>query len=118
MRPWYYKNQLIYAKGYGLANMEYNIPYSASSVYRIRSTSKQFTAACIVILLEKDILSLDDNLKILFPHFPEYSKEITIRHLLNHTSGIRYYLQIIFFLKGLGDDDYYINDNVMQWLIN
>ncbi|MFT6337805.1 MAG: CubicO group peptidase (beta-lactamase class C family) [Halioglobus sp.] len=110
-------NELIYAKGYGLANMEYNIPNSASSVYRIGSTSKQFTAACIVLLAEKDKLSLDDNLKSLFPDFPDYAEKITIGHLLNHTSGIRDYLQISY-LKGLRDDDYYVDDNVMKWLIN
>ena len=111
------EGKLIYAKGYGMANMEYDIPNSASSVFRIGSTSKQFTAASIVLLAEKDKLSLDDNLKSLFPDFPDYAKKITIRHLLNHTSGIRDYLQISY-LKGLGDDDYYTDDNVMKWLIN
>ena len=111
------EGQLIYSKGYGLANMEYNIPNSASSVFRIGSTSKQFTAACIVLLAEKNKLSLDDNLKSIFPDFPEYAEKITIRHLLNHTSGIRDYLQISY-LKGLGDDDYYTDENVMKWLIN
>ena len=109
--------KLIYAKGYGMANMEYDIPNSASSVFRIGSTSKQFTAASIVLLAEKDKLSLDDNLKSLFPDFPKYAEKITIRHLLNHTSGIRDYLQISY-LKGLGGDDYYTDDNVMNWLIN
>jgi CubicO group peptidase (beta-lactamase class C family) len=111
------EGKLIYAKGYGMANMEYDIPNAASSVFRIGSTSKQFTAASIVLLAEKDKLTLDDNLKSLFPDFPEYAKKITIRHLLNHTSGIRDYLQISY-LKGLGDDDYYTDDNVMKWLIN
>ena len=109
--------KLIYAKGYGMANMEYDIPNSASSVFRIGSTSKQFTAASIVLLAEKDKLSLDDNLKSLFPDFPEYAEKITIRHLLNHTSGIRDYLQISY-LKGLGDDDYYTDGDVMNWLTN
>jgi len=111
------ERKLIYAKGYGMANMEYDIPNSATSVFRIGSTSKQFTAACIVLLADKNKLSLDDNLKSIFPDFPEYAEKITIRHLLNHTSGIRDYLQISY-LKGLGDDDYYTNDNVMKWLIN
>ena len=85
-------NVLVYAKGYGLANMEYNIPNSASSVFRIGSTSKQFTAACIVLLAEQKKITLDDNLKNQFPDFPDYAEKITIRHLLNHTSGIRDYL--------------------------
>jgi CubicO group peptidase (beta-lactamase class C family) len=55
------KGELIYTKGYGLANMEYNLPNSASSVFRIASTSKQFTAASIVLLAEKGKLSLDNS---------------------------------------------------------
>jgi CubicO group peptidase (beta-lactamase class C family) len=75
-----------------MANMEYDIPNSATSVFRIGSTSKQFTSASIVLLAEKDKLSLDDNLKSLFPDFPDYTEKITIRQLLNHTSVIRDYL--------------------------
>ena len=109
--------KLIYAKGYGLANMEYDIQNSATSVFRIGSTSKQFTAACIVLLAEQGKLSLDNPLSDFFPDFPEYANKITIRHLLNHTSGIRDYLQLAY-LKGYGDDDFYVNDNIMKWLVN
>ena len=111
------EGKLIYAKGYGMANMEYNIPNAATSVFRIGSTSKQFTAACIVLLAEQRKLNLEDKLNSFFPDFPEYAEKITVRHLLNHTSGIRDYLQISY-LKGLGDDDYYTDDHVMKWLIN
>lgn len=111
------EGKLIYAKGYGMANLEYNLPISASSVFRIGSTSKQFTAACILLLTEKGQLSLDANLKHFFPRFPDYAKKITVRHLLNHTSGIRDYLQLAY-LKGLGDNDYYADENVMEWLVN
>lgn len=109
--------ELIYSKGYGLANMEYNIPNSASSVFRIGSTSKQFTAACIIILAEQGKLNLKDNVKSFFPDFPDYAEKITIQHLLNHTSGIRDYLQLAY-LKGLGQNDFYTDAHVMQWLVN
>jgi CubicO group peptidase (beta-lactamase class C family) len=109
--------ELIYSKGYGLANMEYDIPNSASSVFRIGSTSKQFTAACIILLAENGKLSLDDTLNNYFPDFPEYANKINIRHLLNHTSGIRDYLQLAY-LKGFEDDDFYVDDNIMEWLVN
>ena len=109
--------ELIYSKGYGLANMEYDIPNSASSVFRIGSTSKQFTAACIILLAENGKLSLDDTLNNYFPDFPEYANKINIRHLLNHTSGIRDYLQLAY-LKGFEDDDFYVDDNIMEWLAN
>lgn len=109
--------RLIYAKGYGLANMEYDIPNSSKSVFRIASTSKQFTAACIVLLSQQGKLSLDDTLDSFFPEFPDYAKTITIRHLLNHTSGIRDYLALAF-LSGLGDNDFYTDETLMKWLIN
>jgi len=109
--------ELIYAKGYGLANMEYDIPNSASSVFRIASTSKQFTAACIVLLAEHGKLKLDDKLDSFFPDFPTYASSISIRNLLNHTSGIRDYLTISY-LKGLGNDDFYTDAEIMAWLVN
>jgi len=109
--------ELIYARGYGMANLEYGIKNNSQSVFRIGSTSKQFTAASIVLLAEKGKLSLDDSLNKFFPNFPAYAKNITIRHLLNHTSGIRDYLTLAY-LKGLQDDDYYTDKDVMHWLIN
>ncbi|TDR16370.1 serine hydrolase domain-containing protein [Marinicella litoralis] len=109
--------KIIYARGYGMANLEYDIPNDANSVFRIGSTSKQFTAACIVLLAEQGKLKLTDSLHSFFPAFPDYAKEITVRHLLNHTSGVRDYLTLSF-LKGLTDEDYYEDKDVMQWLTN
>lgn len=112
-----FKNgEMAYAKGYGLANMEYDIPNSTNSVFRIGSTSKQFTAACIVLLVEQGKLTLDNKLSDYFPDFPAYGETITIRHLLNHTSGIRDYLQLTY-LKGMSDDDYYTDEQLMGWLV-
>ncbi len=107
--------QVIYARGYGLANLEYDIPNDADSVFRIGSTSKQFTAACIILLAQQDKLDLDADLHSFFPAFPDYAKDITVRHLLHHTSGIRDYLTLAY-LKGLTDDDFYQDKDIMQWL--
>ncbi|MFD2561463.1 serine hydrolase domain-containing protein [Aquimarina rubra] len=109
--------KLIYAKGYGAANLEYNIPNSPQSVFRIASTSKQFTAACIVLLSQQGKLSLGDKLIKFFPDFPAYANNITIQHLLNHTSGIRDYLSLAS-LSGLEDEDHYTDKTVMKWLAN
>ena len=109
--------QLIYGRGYGLANMEYGIPNATNSVFRIGSTSKQYTAACIVLLAQEGKLSLDDTLDNFFPDFPAYAKNITVRHLLHHTSGIRDYLTLAS-LSGLSNDDFYTNDTLMNWLKN
>ena len=110
------EGKLIYARGYGMANLEYDIPNDANSVFRIGSTSKQFTAACIVLLAKEGKLTLEDKLNDFFPDFPPYADQITIRHLLNHTSGIRDYL-LLSSLKGFGPDDYFENHDIMQWLI-
>jgi len=109
--------KLIYGRGYGLANLEYGIPNSKESVFRIASTSKQFTAACIILLAEQGSISLEDKLSSFFPDFPSYADTITVQHLLNHTSGIRDYLQLSY-LKGIGEDDYYQDSDIMSWLIN
>jgi CubicO group peptidase (beta-lactamase class C family) len=111
------EGKLVYARGYGMANLEYDIKNDSKSVFRIGSTSKQFTAASVVLLAEKGQLSLDDSLTKFFPDFPEYAKKITVRHLLNHTSGIRDYLTLSY-LKGLTDDDFYTDKDVMAWLVN
>lgn len=82
-------DNIIYLKGYGLANVELSVPATAESVYRIGSITKMFTAAGILLLMEEGKLSLDD---LLSKHLPEYPADpgdkITIRHLLNHTSGL------------------------------
>jgi CubicO group peptidase (beta-lactamase class C family) len=109
--------KLIYSKGYGMANLEYDIPITNESVFRIGSTSKQFTAACIVLLSEQSKLNLDDKLSKYFPAFPKYANEITIQYLLNHTSGIRDYLTLEY-LKGLRDSDYYEDEDILDLLAN
>ena len=111
------EGKLIFAKGYGSANLDYNIPNESQTVYRIGSTSKQFTAACIVLLSQQGKLSLEDKLIKFFPDFPAYANDITIQHLLNHTSGIRDYL-ILARLSGLGSDDHYTDQTVEKWLTN
>jgi len=76
------------AKGYGLANLEHKAPATAASVYRIGSITKQFTAAAVLLLVEDDKLSLDDPLTRFLPEYPMQGHEVTVRQLLQHTSGI------------------------------
>lgn len=109
------EGKLIYKRGYGMANLEYNIPISSQSVFRIGSTSKQFTAMCVLLLDEQGKLSLDDDVRKYIPEMPEYEKPITIRHLIHHTSGIRDYLTLKE-LAGERDDDFYIDGEVVDLL--
>ena len=87
--------KILYAKGYGTANLDYGIPMSPQTVLRTGSISKQFIAMGIALLAEQGKLSITDNIRKYLPEMPEYSKPITLAHLLHHTSGIREYLTLV-----------------------
>lgn len=87
--------QIIYIKNVGLANLEYNILIDRNTVFNIASISKPITAIGIIILKEKAALSYDDEIIKYFPELKHYCKGVTIRHLLNHTSGIINYYRIL-----------------------
>jgi CubicO group peptidase (beta-lactamase class C family) len=95
--------KLIYTRGYGRANLEHGIANGSQIVYDIGSTSKQFAAASILLLARQGKLSLDDDVRKLIPELPAYQKPVTIRHMLNHTSGLRDYLTL-FSLAGVDFD--------------
>ncbi|MFN3834811.1 MAG: serine hydrolase domain-containing protein [Glycocaulis sp.] len=80
----------LLVRGYGLANLEHGVPVHADTVFRIGSVTKQFTAAAILLLVEDGHMSLDDTLEAYFPDFPR-GGEVTVRQLLQHTSGISNY---------------------------
>ncbi len=91
----YQDGEIVYAQGYGTANLDHNIPLTPGSVLRIGSISKQFMAMCVAILAEQGQLSLDDDIRMYLPEMPDYGNSVTIRHLLHHTSGIREYLALV-----------------------
>lgn len=81
--------EMIFAKGYGMANLTYNIPFTTDVLNNIGSTSKQFTAFAIMLLQEQGALSLDDDIRKHIPELPDFGQTVTLRHLLTHTSGYR-----------------------------
>lgn len=87
--------ELAYGKGYGLANLDWGIPIGTSTVFDIGSVSKQFTATAVALLEMDGVLSLDDDVRRWVPEMPDYGAPITLRHLLNHTSGVRDYLTLL-----------------------
>lgn len=87
--------KVLAAKSYGLADLERKIPSAPNVNYRLASVSKQFTAMAIMILADAGTLSVDDPITKFFPEFPEYGRRIKVRHLLNHTSGLIAYEDII-----------------------
>ena len=81
-------DQVLLSKGYGSANLEWNIPNSPATRFRLGSLTKQFTAASILLLEERGKLKTDDPVKKFMPDAPAAWDKITIFHLLTHTSGI------------------------------
>jgi len=80
---------IIYKRGYGSANLEYNIAITPSTIFHVASVSKQFTACAITMLAQEGKLALDDDVRKYLPEVPDFGKTITIRHLIHHTSGLR-----------------------------
>ncbi len=95
---------LVYSRGYGYANLDYDIPITPQTVFDVASITKQFNAAIITMLALEGKLSLDDDVRKWLPELPEYASPITLRHMLYHTSGLRDYLNLF---PLAGRDDYY-----------
>jgi CubicO group peptidase (beta-lactamase class C family) len=109
---------LIYAKGIGLASVEKNIKNDTKTAFSIASIAKQFTASCIWVLAQDKKLSLEDDIRKYLPEMPNYGNSIKIKHLLNHTSGIRNY-HTVMDLQGFDyDSEYYNNETVLQLASN
>lgn len=79
---------------YGVANLDWNVPVTPETVFEIGSVTKQFTAACILILQQEGKLSVEDKISLYLSNTPPAWSNITIRHLLTHTSGITNYTTI------------------------
>ena len=107
--------KVIYKKGHGLANMEWEIPVKPDTKFRIGSVTKQFTAAIILQLVDEGKIKLDGKLT---DYLPDYRKEtgdkVTIHHLLNHTSGIPSYTNATFFREH-SRDSYSVKDFVEKF---
>ncbi len=107
--------RLIYERGYGMANLEHGIPITPQTVFRIASVSKQFTAMSALLLEQQGALSLGDDIRAYLPEMPDHGPRITIRHLMQHSSGIRDY-EGITSLLGIADEDTYVEAEVLDLL--
>ncbi len=83
------EGSLIYSKGFGAAQLEYDIPITPTTIFHVASVSKQFTAMAIMLLDADGKLSIDDEVQKYLPWVPRFEHPVTIRQLANHTSGIR-----------------------------
>jgi len=102
------KGELIFNKAYGLSNVQSQEIMTNDKLFNLGELSKSFTALAILQLAEKNKLSLDDNLKDIFPDFPEYGKKVTVNNILDHKSGLAAY----------NTETVLSNDEVFDFLIN
>ncbi len=100
----YRDGKIVYARGYGMANLELGIANTSQTVFDIGSTAKQFSAFAIQLLAREGKLSLDDDVRKWVPEIPSYGKTVTIRHLLHHTGGLRDYIELMS-LQGVMAED-------------
>lgn len=85
----------VFSRGYGVTDLRTRHPIDARTNFRLASFTKQFTAACIMLLVRDGKVRYDDHLTEIFPEFPGYGKSITVRNLLNHTSGLPDYEDLL-----------------------
>ncbi len=83
--------QIVYERGYGMAKIEDGLVNTPEKVFDIGSVSKQFTAACVAMLVREGKVKVEDDIRKYLPEMPAYEKPVTVRHLLHHTSGLRDY---------------------------
>ena len=107
--------KVIYAKGFGMAHLEHDIPLSPDSVFYIASTSKQFTAAAIALLVLDGKISLDADIRTFLPELRHLKSTVTVGQLVHHTSGFKDYFSLLA-LTGWRDTDYFDNDMVVKLL--
>ena len=99
--------RIVLAKGYGLANVEHRVPAKAETIFQSGSMGKQFTATAVMMLMEDGKLAIDDKLNKYFPDAPEAWRNVTIRHLLTHTSGMTDYPSDFDFRRDYTEDELY-----------
>ncbi|MBI9046725.1 MAG: serine hydrolase [Anaerolineaceae bacterium] len=96
--------EMFFRKGYGLANLEHNIPIEPHMVFRLGSITKQFTAVAILMLYEEGKLDLQDCITKYLQDYPTHGHTITIEHLLTHTSGIKSYTNLASWMEYIRND--------------
>jgi CubicO group peptidase (beta-lactamase class C family) len=106
---------LVYAAGYGTANLEQPARITPATVFNLASMSKQFTAMAVLLLARDGRVSLDDDVRRYVPEVPDLGSRITLRHLMHHTSGLRDMWDMLGF-SGRRTDDVVTRDDVLSWV--
>src|SRR6516225_1099375 len=101
--------EVVLRSGYGMADLERNVPVTAETVFESGSVAKQFTAAALILLAQQGKISLDDPLRKYLPELPDYGTPLTIRHVLSHVSGLREWRLVAKF-AGIGEGSYVLSN--------
>ncbi len=112
-----WNNEVVYKRGYGSAQLEYEIPITSETVFHVASVSKQFTAFAVVLLAQEGKLSLDDEVRKYIAEVPDFGKTITLRHLIHHVSGLRDQWEALA-MAGWRLDDVITKDHILTMVRN
>ena len=108
--------RIVYEHGYGMANLELGVAITPQSVFDIGSVSKEITAMAMLLLVQDGKISLDADIRKYLPEMPDYGSQITVRHLLHHTSGLRNY-DDLFDLEGIPEADLTTDRDAMELIV-
>ena len=106
----------VLARGYGTASLDHDVPITPRTVFYVASVSKQFTAASVILLAQDGKLSLDDEVRKYVPALRDYGRPLTIRQMINHTSGLRDYLTLMP-LAGMRGENVNSDDEILQLIL-
>lgn len=107
--------ELVFTRGYGMANLEHGAPLTPRSVFRTGSVAKQFTASTVALLALDGVVDLDADVRTYLPELTDFGTPVTVRHLIHHTSGYRDYL-VLMRLAGKRSDDFYDDAELLAML--
>jgi len=99
-----HKGKVLVAKGYGFADVEKQVVATEHTVYRLGSLSKQFTATATMQLVDRGLIRLDESIRTYLTDYPAVGQPVTVRHLLNHTSGLVSYTAQSDYWKHMNED--------------
>ena len=108
----YRDGRIAYERGYGIADLEHDVPITPASVFYVGSLSKQFTAFAVALAASEGKLSIDDDVRKWLPELPDYGTRLDVGHLLHHTSGLRDY-NTLFDIAGRRNDEAFDNQIVL-----
>jgi CubicO group peptidase (beta-lactamase class C family) len=109
----YQDGKIAYSRGYGMSNLEHGIPIVPDSIFHIASISKQFAGIAIALLAHEGKLDVDTDIRTWLPEVPDFGPTITLRHLMQHTSGLRDQWSLLAF-AGWREEDLVTDDDVLD----